>query len=146
MTVVQSDMYLTNREWFRAVVGGTNEVLCHLSALECLELFSGYFRESQIDVYATEKGIYENVNYRVIKDISSLETVRIGALVCTSASQTINDILDDFDNADEQSLVEALSCYYYGNGKSFNGLRIEPRNAEKFAAIEDWAIEYYEGA
>ena len=70
--------------------------------------------------------------------------MRFGNVLCTSVNQTINDMLDDFDNIDEQSLVEGLSKYYYTNEKSFDGLYISPKNIKLFYSIKDWAIEYYD--
>ena len=53
-------------------------------------------------------------------------------------------MLDDFDNIDEQSLIEALSKYYYTHGRTFDGLVIKPENIELFNSVKDWAIEYYD--
>ena len=135
--------YLSNRAWFRDVVGGKDMVLCHTSALECLQLFNGYLNEKNIDVYAKEKGKYENINYRVVNTFDGIDTVNIGNVICTSVSQTINDMLNDFDNTDEQALVEALSEYYYANKKSFDGLAISPKNLGRFNLVKNWAVDYY---
>jgi len=52
-------------------------------------------------------------------------------------------MLDDFDNIDEQALIEGLSGYYYhSHGESFEGLSIKPENMARFNSIKDWAIEY----
>ena len=53
-------------------------------------------------------------------------------------------VVNDFENADEQSLVEGMSRYYYNHGLSFSGLSIRPENIECFNSIKDWAIEYYD--
>ncbi len=52
-------------------------------------------------------------------------------------------MLADYDNIDEQSLVEGLSRYYFTHGMSFDGLMIKPENMSCFNAVKDWAIEYY---
>jgi len=70
-------------------------------------------------------------------------TVRAGSMLCASTSQTFNDMPADFDNIDEQPLIEGLSCYYYTHGESFDDLSIAPENMEQFNSIKDWAIEYY---
>jgi hypothetical protein len=72
-----------------------------------------------------------------------MELVHVGNVICTSVNQTINDMLDDFDNIDEQSLAEALCNYYYDYGGSFDGLEIAPRNMNRFESIRDWAVEYH---
>ncbi len=135
--------YQTHREWFMAILKGENVILCYTSALECLQLFLGYLNERQIDVYALEKGKYENINYYVVDTFDGIEVARFGDLLCTSINQTFNDMLADFDNIDEQSFIEALGHYYYMSGKSFTGLEILPQNMNQFNAIKRWAIEYW---
>ena len=137
--------YISNKAWFRDIIGTDREdvILCHTSALECLQLFAGYMNEKNIDVYAKEKGIYENINYRIINSFNDIDKIQVGGLLCTSVNQTINDMLNDFDNTDEQALVEALSKHYHANNGSFDGLVISPKNIKYFNAVKDWAIEYY---
>jgi len=136
--------FLTARDWHSAVIGGKDMILRRTSALEHLQLFGGYLRENMIDVYARQPGPFDNINYYIIKTFNGIDTVRFGNVLCTSVNQTINDMLADFDNIDEQSLVEGLSRYYYEHGKSFDGLSILPENMDRFDSIKDWAIEYYD--
>ncbi len=126
------------------MVGGEDLILRRTSALEHLELFSGYVREMRIDVYARKAGAFDNINYHVADTFNGIDSVRFGNVLCTSVNQTVNDMLDDFDNIDEQSLAEGLSRYYYAHGKSFDGLDIKPENMGRFNSIKDWAIEYYD--
>jgi hypothetical protein len=144
MSSLLSDAYLTNRAWHRAVVGGKDMILRRASALEHLELFGGYMREKTIDVYARRQEPFENVRYCVVDTFDGIDFVRFGNVLCTSASQTFNDMFADFDNVDEQSLVEGLSRYYYSNGESFEGLSIRPEHEELFNSVKDWAVEYYD--
>ena len=127
--------FLTKRDWHRAVVGGRDMILRRTSALEHLQLFSGYTRGKQIDVYAITPGEYENINYYVVNTFDGIDFIRIGNVLCTSVSQTVNDMLEDIDTIDEQPLVEGLSRYYYTNSKSFDGLNIKPENLNSFNAI-----------
>lgn len=145
MKTKSSDQYLTNYEWFADVLNDESVILCYQSALECLELFAGYVGEMEMDVYAKEKGIYENINYRIVDNFNDIETVKVGNLLCTSVDQTINDMLHDFDEIDEQALIEGLSCYYFINGESFKGLKVLSENMGIFNRIKDWAVEYYDG-
>ena len=39
-------------------------------------------------------------------------------------------MLADFDNVDEQSLIEVLAGYYFSHGESFDGLSIDPENID----------------
>lgn len=64
--------------------------------------------------------------------------------MCCSISQAVNDILDDFENADEMALVEALSKYYYSHNESFDGIYIKSENVSLFESLKDWAINFYE--
>ena len=145
MTSVTSDRFTTVRDWHEAVVGGQDMILRGTSALEHLQLFGGYMREKAIDVYARQPGPFENVNYRIVRTFDGIDTVRFGNVLCTSPSQTVNDMLADFDNIDEQSLVEGLSRYYYEHGKSFDGLLVKPEYMPLFDSVKDWAIEYHTG-
>jgi hypothetical protein len=135
--------YKSNREWFPSVLRGKDVVLCHTSALECLGQFPGYVNENQIDVYAKKREQYENINWYLVDGFDDMEIVNIAGLHCTSLNQTVNDMLRDYDEIDEQSLVQALADYYYENGASFDGLRIAPQHTDRFNAIKDWAVEFY---
>jgi len=144
MTSATRNEFLTARDWHEAVVGGKDLILRHTSALEHLQLFGGYIHEKMIDVYAKQSGPFNNINYHVVDTFNGIDSIRFGNVLCTSINQTLNDMLDDFDNIDEQSLIEGLSRYYYTHSKSFNGLFINPENLVRFNSIKDWAIEYYD--
>ena len=145
MISATSDEFLTNRAWHRAVLSGEDVILRHTSALEHLELFLGYLREKTIDVYVKQPGRYENINYHIVDNFNGIDTIRFGDLLCTSASQTFNDMLADFDNIDEQALIEGLAGYYYSHGESFDELSIKPENMERFNIVKDWAVDYHNG-
>jgi len=136
--------YTSNREWFNSVLRGKDVVLCHTSALECLGQFPGYVNENQIDVYAKSREPYENINWHIVEGFDGMDIVNIGGLRCTSLDQTVNDMLRDYDMIDEQSLVQALAGFYYRSGGSFDGLRIAPQYIDRFNAIKDWAVEFYD--
>ena len=143
MLVKTRGNYTSNREWFNSVLGGMDVVLCHTSALECLGQFPGYVNENQIDVYATTREPYENINWFLVDGFDDIEIVNIAGLRCTSLNQTVNDMLRDYNVIDEQSLVQALAGFYYRNGGSFDGLRIAPEYTDRFDSIKDWVVEYY---
>jgi hypothetical protein len=136
--------YLTTRAWHGAVIGGRDMILRRTSALEFLELFGGYMREKKIDVYARKRGEYDNINYCVVDTFDGIDYIRFGNVLCASANQTFNEMLADYNNVDELSLIEGLSGYYFTHGESFDGLVIKPENIERFESIKDWAIEYYD--
>ena len=143
MTSLNSNDFLSNRAWHQAVVGGKDMILRRTSALEFHQLFGGYNHEKNIDVYAKRRGEYDNINYCLVDTFDGIDFVQFRGVLCTSISHTINEMLEDYDNIDEQSLLEGLSCYYYTHDKSFDGLFIKPENMTRFNMIKDWAIEYY---
>jgi hypothetical protein len=143
MRINSRSNFTSNRQWFQNVLSGKDVVLCHTSALECLGQFPGYVNEEQIDVYAKAREPYENINWYVVDNFDSLEIVNIGDLRCTSLNQTVNDMLRDYNEIDEQSLIQALADYYYSNKESFDGLNIAPQHLERFNGIKDWAVEFY---
>jgi len=136
--------FISNRAWFTNVISGEDVILRRVSALEYLQLFVGYMREKEIDVYAKTKGIYDNINYHIVDTFDGIDYIRHGGVLCSSFNQAINDMLDDFANADEQALVGALSNYYYKNNESFEGIFINPENIECFESLKEWAVEYYD--
>jgi hypothetical protein len=143
MRVESRSGYTSNREWFHSVLRGKDVVLCHTSALECLGQFPGYVNENQIDVYATAREPYDNINWYVVDSFEGMDIVDVAGLRCTSLNQTINDMLRDYDVIDEQSLAQALADYYYSNSGSFDGLQIAAQYADRFDAIKDWAVGFY---
>jgi len=144
MATPTSNEYLTVRAWHRAVVGGKDMILRRTSALEHLQLFSGYANGNNIEVYAKNRGELEDIHYNIVDTFDGIDYVLIGNVLCTSVNQTVNDMLADIENIDEQPLVEGLSRYYYSNGNSFDGLRIRPEYIERFNSVKDWAVEYYD--
>ena len=139
----KSDDFLSNREWLGNAVEGKDLILRKVSALEYMQLFVGYFSEQNIEVYSLRKGDYENIDYCIVDSFDGIEYVKDKGIMCCSVSQAVNDILDDFENADETALVESLSKYYYAHNESFEGICIRPENVRKFESLKDWAINYY---
>ncbi len=142
MQTKASDEYISNRAWFRDVLDEEGLILRGVSALEYLQLFVGYLGETKIDVYAKSKGKYDNINYHLVNDFSEIDYIKDKKILCSSVNQAISDLLADYENADEQALIEALSKYYYTHNMSFEGLDINI-NIIKFKELKNWAINYY---
>lgn len=145
MMTKTSDEYITNCDWLEAIINGNDLILCRVSALEFLELFSGYWNENKIEVYAKSKGEYENINYYLLDSFDKLDYTKTGNTLCTTISQTFNDMLDKPEQADELALIEALSNYFYSHNNSFDGLSILPENMKYFEYLKPLAIDYYGG-
>lgn len=133
--------YRALRDWFKDVIT-EDVILRYTSALEYMQLFGGYRNERYIEVYALEQGMFINIDYKIIDSFENIEYEESDGIRYTTINQTINDMLRDENNADEQSLIEALENYYYRNNNSFEGLNIEEENQERFNKIKIWAIEY----
>lgn len=41
-----SSNFMSNIDWFESVLGDKDVILCFTSALECLQMFLGYFNET----------------------------------------------------------------------------------------------------
>ncbi len=126
-------------------IGSEQVIVCGISALECLGLFSGYLESYAVEVYALAEGGNEALDYHVVRSFDGIDTVSCGGFHCTSTNQTINDLLADFDNADELALVESLSNYYHTHGQSFDSLNIEEDNKSAFDSIRESAVMYHCG-
>ena len=129
----------------KETVGNENVIICGISALECLNLFSGYFEEDTIDVYALSQGENTSLNYHIVKSFADIETVKYDGLVYTSINQTFNDLLKDYENTDDIALLEALSNYYHMHSQSFDKLSLSNENISVFKSIENSAIMYHCG-
>jgi hypothetical protein len=147
MTTSVSDDFITYYDWFNDVVNSEKQplILCHTSALECLELFPGYGKEKHIEAYSLERGEFDNIHYRVVSDFSSIETVNNDNLICTSLSQTVNDMLDEYDTMDEQALIEGLAEYFCSHNRTFDGINVKPEHTKRFEVIKQWASEHFGG-
>lgn len=143
MMSITSTRYLSNVDWLQDVVQGTNLILCGVSALEYLELFNGYVNESKIQVYAKNKGQFDNIEYHIVNSFDHIEYLNFNGVLCTTVNQTINDMLANYDNIDELAFLEALSNYYFANDESFDNLKIKSENLNVFNQVKQIAIEYY---
>lgn len=143
MMSITSTRYLSNVDWLQDVVQGTDLILYGVSALEYLELFNGYVNESKIQVYAKNKGQFDNIEYHIVNSFDHIEYLNFNGVLCTTVNQTINDMLANYDNIDELAFLEALSNYYFANDESFDNLKIKPENLNVFNQVKQIAIEYY---
>ena len=107
ITKISGD-FISHHLWFQDVIS-EDVILCQVSALEFLGMFTGYIDERAIDVYAKSEGIYDNINYILTDTFENIKYIQLGNVRCTTFEQTINDMLRDFDNTDENALTEALS-------------------------------------
>lgn len=145
MMTKTSDEYITNCDWLSSNINGDDLILCRVSALEFLELFSGYWNENKIEVYAKNEGKFTNVIYYVRDSFDNIKFIKEGNTLCTTINQTFNDMLAPSEQVDELALIEAMSNYFFSHNNSFDGLIILPENMEYFEYLKPLAIEYYNG-
>ncbi len=142
MTTLTSGKFLSYAEWFQNVIT-ENVILCNTSSLEMQDMFNGTADEKEIEVYALEKGRYENIRYHLVDSFISFNVSVIHGIRCTTFEQTVNDMLRDISNTDIWALTEALSNYYYSHNSSFSNLHIASENLQAFESIKEDAINYY---
>lgn len=144
METKQSDDFLSNRQWLRSVLSSEKVVLRGISALEYLQLFPGYFREKNIEVYALSEGQYSNVKYCLLDSFDEIDYFDDGFLLCATLEQVIKDYIKDYDTSDTHVLVEALANYYCYHGDSFDNLIVDT-DQDLFNEVKEWAIGFSQG-
>lgn len=144
METKQSDDFLSNRQWLRSVLSSEKVVLRGISALEYLQLFPGYFREKNIEVYALSEGQYSNVQYCLVDSFDEIDYFDDGFLLCATLEQVIKDYIKDYDTSDTHVLVEALANYYCYHGDSFDNLIVDT-DQDLFNEVKEWAIGFSQG-
>ena len=144
METMQSDDFLSNKEWLRNALSSEKVILRGISALEYLQLFPGYFGEKNIEVYALSEGKYSNVQYCLVDSFDKIDYFDDGFLVCATLEQVIKDYIKDDDTADTHVLVEALANYYCYNNDSFDNLIVDT-DQELFNEVKEWAIGFSQG-
>lgn len=144
METMQSDDFLSNRAWLRNALSSEKVVLRGISALEYLQLFPGYFREKNIEVYALSEGQYSNVQYCLVDSFDEIDYFDDGFLLCATLEQVIKDYIKDYDTSDTHVLVEALANYYCYNNDSFDNLIVDT-DQDLFNEVKEWAIGFSQG-
>ena len=135
--------YISLKSWYRNMLENKNVILRGRSALEYLEYFIGYLYDNEVEVYSVGPVLANNVKVVIVDNYNNIRYINDSGVLCSTFEQAINDMLADFDNADEQALLESLSRYYYTNNRSFNGLNILPSLHDRFSDVQNWAIDYY---
>ena len=143
MIINTSENYICHHDWLRDNIAGRKMILRGVSALEYTGMFVGYMREKEISVYTLEEITVDNLDTRTISCFEDVDFLSDNEVMYTSFTQTVNDMLSEFEITDEVALVEALAKYYEKHG-NFDSLEILPENEGVFSQIMDWAMTYYE--
>ena len=117
-------------------------VLSHITALEALGFFSGYFGDTPVYYYSQNNLGVNNTVFNEISDIRDLGFITYNGVRCTDASRTFNDVLDNYESTDDSVILESLKGYYYEHNGSFDGLKISGKNTELFNQLIPEVINY----
>ena len=138
--------YVGALPWLKAVnerIGG-NVVFALDEALMCEGRFGGRSDEYLVWVYGEDNVSDFNGVVRIGSKVSSYCIREKNGLRFTDFNRTLSDSLANEALLDMQGITEALSKYYYSNGESFNGLSVAPEYQERFEALANEAINYYD--
>lgn len=110
------------------MVENTEYVLCSVSAAEYLGLYSGTC-EAEISVFTKQDCIKHHIEFEESDN-----------LLCTTISQTVNDLLSD-NTMDDQVIYESLANEFHRN--NYADLVIAPENQQAFQHYKDDAEKYF---
>ena len=131
--------------WLRAVRDciGETAVFALDAALMCQGNFGGRSDEYLVWVYGDDSLSRFNGVVVLGNRISAHCVREKNGLRFTDFSRTITDALANESILDMQGITEAISKYYYRNGKSFDGISVAPEYQDQFDRLAMEAITYY---
>lgn len=138
--------YSSPLAWLRAVRDciGSDVVFALDQALMCQGSFLGRFNEGLVWLYGDDSLTRYNGVVVLGNRVSSDQVKSRDGLRYTDMSRTVNDALANEAVLDMQGITEALSYYYYSNGKSMDGITVAPEYQDRFELLARDAIEYYD--
>ncbi len=138
--------YIGAISWLRAVREclGDSFVFALDEALMCQGTFGGRSDEYIVWGYGDDSACRYNGVVLLGNRISAYDIAEKRGLRFTAFNRTITDALANEALLDMQGITEALSRYYFTNGNSFDGIFVSPEYRERFAALADDAVNYYE--
>ena len=132
----------TKQDYYRSMLKNRkNVILSRESALEYMNLTDGNFSHI-VYVYSTIDLPLPFI-VKKVRNFNDIEYTKMDGILITSISQSINDMLEDKET-DVQILDQAISHYYYENNESFNNLRINDNNLQRFNEEVPYAMQYYD--
>ena len=123
----------------------TDDVVVCLGSAAGLMCLSNQFTTRKVYVYTDldEAQLPPQVE-KVNVDYHNKDTVKVQGFTCTSATQTILDLLEFTEDIGNQDLYESLWMYYTTHGDSFAELvsLLNSRQKATFQIYEEDAIHY----
>lgn len=139
--------FLTSFEWVTAVQKflGDNFVFALDEALICNNYFLGRDEEYIVWGYGDNSLTKKYNGVVIIGNFISPEYInKKNDVLFTNFNRTIQDALDNDSILDPQGIIEALSCYYFQNHETFNGIYVSPQYQKRFNDLAYDAIHYYD--
>ena len=138
--------YVGAFSWLKAVREnlGDSFVFALDEALMCQGSFGGRSDEYIVWGYGDESASDFNGVVLLGNTISGYDVKEKYGLRFTDFNRTVTDALANETILDMQGITEALSRYYFTNDNSFDGVFVPPEYRERFTALADDAINYYE--
>ncbi len=138
--------YTGVRSWLKAVSNAIDEpfVFALDEALMCQERFSGRSDEYIIWVYGDDSLSRYNGIVILGSSVNPCSVIEKDGLKYTDFNRTLADAFANERILDMQGITEALSHYYYSNGKSFSGISPVPEYQTAFEKLAEEAISYYD--
>lgn len=138
--------YVGATSWLKAVSEslGDEIVFALDEALMCSGSFGGRSDEFIIWIYGDDRLTRYNGVTVIGNYVSPINVREKNGLKFTDFNRTLSDALANESILDMQGTIEALSRYYYSNGKSFQGLSVAPEYQDRFDSLANEAIEYYD--
>ncbi|MCD8069579.1 MAG: helix-turn-helix domain-containing protein [Lachnospiraceae bacterium] len=138
--------YVGAISWLKAVQDkiGQPFIFALDEALMCQGSFGGRSDEYLVWGYGDDSASRFNGVILLGSQVSACNVKEKNGLQYTDFNRTLADALANENILDMQGITEALSRYYYAHGESFDGLFIVPEYQERFEALADEAVDYYE--
>ncbi|MCD7818175.1 MAG: helix-turn-helix domain-containing protein [Lachnospiraceae bacterium] len=138
--------YVGAISWLKAVQDriGQPFIFALDEALMCQGSFGGRSDEYLVWGYGDDSASRFNGVILLGSQVNTRNVKEKNGLQYTDFNRTLADALANENILDMQGITEALSRYYYSHGESFDGIFIVPEYQERFEALADEAVDYYE--
>ncbi len=138
--------YVGAISWLKAVQDriGQPFIFALDEALMCQGSFGGRSDEYLVWGYGDDSASRFNGVILLGSQVNTRNVKEKNGLHYTDFNRTLADALANENILDMQGITEALSRYYYSHGESFDGIFIVPEYQERFEALADEAVDYYE--
>lgn len=138
--------YVGAISWLQAVRDRIGEpfVFALDEALMCQGSFGGRSDEFLVWGYGNASAARFNGVVLLGEQVERSDIEERNGLFYTNFNKTLSDALANEVILDMQGITEALSCYYYSHGESFEGISVDSEYRERYEKLAEEAVRYYE--